>query len=138
MNRQEGSTFNIMQDIVLPCVRDLNMREAPRTSADGHATPLREGRFFYAPEDQASGYYWVYANRDFAVSVTSMRFRRDFQQHCLHPRLVSVSYLQAGSYVRQDTGLVVKAPYLEGQPPKDALGTPPTKQASFCTAWASC
>lgn len=118
LNRQEGSTFNIMQDIVLPCVRDLNMREVPRTSADGHATPLREGRFFYAPEDQASGYYWVYANRDFAVSVTSMRFRRDFQQHCLHPRLVSVSYLQAGSYVRQDTGLVVKAPYLEGHATK--------------------
>lgn len=118
MNRRESRSFDIMQDTVLPCIHDLNMIEVPHENAAGHAVPLREGRCFCASQDQASGYYWVYANRDFAVSVTSMRFHRDCQQHCSHPHLVSVSYLQAGSYVRQDTGLVVKAPYLEGHATK--------------------
>ncbi|RNL46962.1 AraC family transcriptional regulator [Paraeggerthella hongkongensis] len=103
-----------MRDIVLPCADSLGMIELSPSEAALRAIPAREGRCFSMPESQASGYFWIHAGKDFAVSVTSMTLHRDWQQRCPHPRFVALRHLRSGEYILPDTGLTVKAPYLEG------------------------
>lgn len=119
MNRQRYG-LDIMHDTVYPCVHDLGMIELTPAQAAARAVPAREGRCFCMPHDRGTGYYWIYAERSFAVSVASVKLHRSWQQYCPRSRFVSVGYLRTGTYVRQDTGTTVKAPYLEGTVMKEA------------------
>lgn len=103
-----------MHDTVYPCVHDLGMIELTPSEAAARAVPAREGRCFCMPQDRGTGYYWIYAERSFAVSVASVRLHRNWRQYCPCSRFASVGYLRTGAYVRQDTGAIVKAPYLGG------------------------
>lgn len=122
LNRQ-GYGLDIMRDAVAPCVSDLGMIELTPAQAAERAVPTREGRCFYLPRDRGTGYYWIYAERGFAVSVASVKLHRSWRQSHPRARFVSLGYLRAGAYVRQDTATMVKAPYLEGIVMKDAEQT---------------
>lgn len=102
-----------MREIMQPCMDDMSMIEIPRSSWESAGIPPREGRAFRMPNNQATGYFWVYAEADFAVSVTDMTFAHDYREICRHPRFVSVRYYRSGGY-RTSLGRVVEAPYLEG------------------------
>lgn len=103
--------YDIMREVFLPCLADMQMEE---TCAADVGAPEREGRMFRMPRDVASGYFWLYAERDFAISATDMLFPRDFREQCRHPRFVSVRYYLSGSCVESVTNRTVEAPYLEG------------------------
>ena len=103
--------YDIMREVFLPCLADMQMEE---TCAADVGAPEREGRMFRMPRDVASGYFWLYAERDFAISATDMLFPRDFREQCRHPRFVSVRYYLSGSCVESVTNHTVEAPYLEG------------------------
>lgn len=113
--------YDIMREVFLPCLADMQMEE---TCAADVGAPEREGRMFRMPRDVASGYFWLYAERDFAISATDMLFPRDFREQCRHPRFVSVRYYLSGSCVESVTNRTVEAPYLEGHSGHAALGLP--------------
>ena len=69
--------YDIMREVFLPCLADMQMEE---TCAADVGAPEREGRMFRMPRDVASGYFWLYAERDFAISATDMLFPRDFRE----------------------------------------------------------
>ncbi len=97
--------YDIMREVFLPCLADMQMEE---TCAADVGAPEREGRMFRMPRDVASGYFWLYAERDFAISATDMLFPRDFREQCRHPRFVSVRYYLSGSCVESVTNRTVR------------------------------
>lgn len=111
------SDYDIMREVFLPCLSELHMEE---TSAAAVGAPEREGRVFRMTRNVASGYFWLYAERDFAISATDMSFPNGFREQCQHPRFISVRYYLSGSYIENTTKRTIEAPYLEGH----ALDTP--------------
>lgn len=106
--------FDLMRDIMQPCIADAAMDEMSAERAAASGVPPREGRVFCLPQDIAAGYFWIYAEDSFAVSATDMTFLQDYRERCQHPRFVAIRYYRSGSYTIPGTEHTVTAPYLEG------------------------
>lgn len=102
--------YDIMRDMFEPCLLEMDMVE-DEFPVD---VPERAGRVFRMPASVATGYFWMYTEYNFAVSVTDMRFFEDYRECCPHPRFISARYYHSGHYIERNSGREVEGPYLEG------------------------
>lgn len=109
-----GQAPDVMRDIQLPCMEDLGMRPVAADEPTAALLPKRAGVYYRFPRDTASGYYWTFADGDFAVSVTDMTLKRDFRERCRHPRFVGVRYFESVRAEEFVTGKRYEGPFLEG------------------------
>ena len=122
-NREDrkSNDGSVMRDVLLPCMHDMDMVPLAYTDAEAALVPRREGACFRLPADVASGYFWVYAEGDFAVSVTEMTFREDYRETCRHPRFVAARYYASGWIEESFSERSHQGPFLEGHVTRNAL-----------------